>query len=54
MNDWYLVKMTSQNGSGFRTPFQPKIGAMQNVPTARGDRPLTDVVINSVTITVAD
>jgi cyclophilin family peptidyl-prolyl cis-trans isomerase len=30
------------------------VDAMQNVPTARGDRPLTDVVINSVTITVAD
>jgi cyclophilin family peptidyl-prolyl cis-trans isomerase len=30
------------------------LDAMQNVPTARGDRPLTDVVINSVTITVAD
>jgi cyclophilin family peptidyl-prolyl cis-trans isomerase len=30
------------------------VDAMQNVPTARGDRPLTDVVINRVTITVAD
>ena len=30
------------------------VDAMQNVPTARGDRPQTDVVINSVTITVAD
>ena len=30
------------------------VEAMQNVPTGRGDRPLTDVVINSVTITVAD
>jgi cyclophilin family peptidyl-prolyl cis-trans isomerase len=30
------------------------VEAMQNVPTAPGDRPLTDVVINSVTITVAD
>jgi cyclophilin family peptidyl-prolyl cis-trans isomerase len=30
------------------------VDAMQNVPTAHGDRPLTDVVINSVTITVAD
>jgi peptidylprolyl isomerase len=30
------------------------VEAMQNVPTARGDRPVTDVVINSVTITVAD
>jgi cyclophilin family peptidyl-prolyl cis-trans isomerase len=30
------------------------VDAMQNVPTARGDRPITDVVINSVTITVAD
>ena len=30
------------------------VDAMQNVPTGRGDRPLTDVVINSVTITVAD
>jgi peptidylprolyl isomerase len=28
--------------------------AMQNVPTGRGDRPVTDVVINSVSITVAD
>jgi hypothetical protein len=27
---------------------------MQSVPTAPGDRPKTDVVINSVTITVAD
>jgi len=27
---------------------------MQNVKTARGDKPLEDVVINSVTITVAD
>lgn len=27
---------------------------MQRVPTAPGDRPLTDVVIESVTITVAD
>jgi cyclophilin family peptidyl-prolyl cis-trans isomerase len=30
------------------------VDAMQNVPTARGDRPIDDVVINSVTITVAD
>jgi len=30
------------------------IEAMQNVETARGDRPLVDVVINSVTVTVAD
>jgi peptidylprolyl isomerase len=30
------------------------VDAMQNVPTGRGDRPVTDVVINSVTITVAD
>ena len=30
------------------------VEAMQNVPTAPGDRPKTDVVINSVTITVAD
>jgi cyclophilin family peptidyl-prolyl cis-trans isomerase len=30
------------------------VDAMQKVQTARGDRPLTDVVINSVTITVAD
>ena len=30
------------------------VDAMQKVPTARGDRPRTDVVINSVTITVAD
>ncbi|MBU3703141.1 MAG: peptidylprolyl isomerase [Ilumatobacteraceae bacterium] len=30
------------------------VEAMQNVPTAAGDRPKTDVVINSVTITVAD
>jgi peptidylprolyl isomerase len=30
------------------------VDAMQKVPTARGDRPVTDVVINSVTITVAD
>ena len=30
------------------------VDAMQKVPTARGDRPQTDVVINSVTITVAD
>ena len=30
------------------------VDAMQNVPTDRSDRPLTDVVINSVTITVAD
>ena len=29
------------------------VEAMQNVPTAQ-ERPLTDVVINSVTITVAD
>jgi len=28
--------------------------AMQSVKTARGDKPLDDVVINSVTITVAD
>ena len=27
------------------------LDTMQNVPTARGDRPLDDVVINSVTIT---
>lgn len=27
---------------------------MQNVPTGAGDRPKTDVVINSVTVTVAD
>ena len=27
---------------------------MQNVPTARGDRPKDDVVINSVSIAVAD
>lgn len=30
------------------------VEAMQNVPTARGDRPVTDVVIKSVAITVAD
>ncbi|MBM3639135.1 MAG: peptidylprolyl isomerase [Actinobacteria bacterium] len=30
------------------------IDAMQKVETDRSDRPLTDVVINSVTITVAD
>ena len=30
------------------------VDAMQKVPTGRGDRPQTDVVINSVTITVAD
>jgi cyclophilin family peptidyl-prolyl cis-trans isomerase len=30
------------------------VEAMQNVPTGRGDRPIEDVVINSVTITVAD
>ena len=30
------------------------VEAMQNVPTAAGDRPKTDVVINSVTIAVAD
>ncbi|MFM8825783.1 MAG: peptidylprolyl isomerase [Actinomycetota bacterium] len=30
------------------------VDAMQKVPTGRGDRPVTDVVINSVTITVAD
>ena len=30
------------------------VDAMQKVPTARGDRPIDDVVINSVTITVAD
>lgn len=30
------------------------LDAMQNVPTDRSDRPLTPVVINSVTITVAD
>ena len=30
------------------------VEAMQNVPTGAGDRPTTDVVINSVTIIVAD
>jgi cyclophilin family peptidyl-prolyl cis-trans isomerase len=30
------------------------VDAMQRVPTDRGDRPQTDVVINSVTIAVAD
>ncbi|MCE2817450.1 MAG: peptidylprolyl isomerase [Actinobacteria bacterium] len=30
------------------------VDAMQKVQTARGDRPIDDVVINSVTITVAD
>jgi peptidylprolyl isomerase len=30
------------------------LDAMQRVPTDRNDRPNTDVVINSVTITVAD
>jgi peptidylprolyl isomerase len=30
------------------------VDAMQNVPTGRGDRPVTPVVIESVTITVAD
>ena len=30
------------------------LDAMQNVPTDRGDRPKTDVVINSVTISVSD
>jgi cyclophilin family peptidyl-prolyl cis-trans isomerase len=30
------------------------VDAMQKVETDRNDRPLTDVVINSVTITVAD
>jgi cyclophilin family peptidyl-prolyl cis-trans isomerase len=30
------------------------VDAMQRVPTGAGDRPKTDVVINSVTITVAD
>lgn len=30
------------------------VDAMQNVPTGRNDRPVTPVVINSVTISVAD
>ena len=30
------------------------VDAMQKVPTARGDRPVDDVVIKNVTITVAD
>jgi cyclophilin family peptidyl-prolyl cis-trans isomerase len=30
------------------------VDAMQKVPTARGDRPIEDVVINSVTITVSE
>ncbi|MEY4373543.1 MAG: hypothetical protein RL219_2312 [Actinomycetota bacterium] len=30
------------------------VDAMQRVPTGAGDRPKTDVVINSVTVTVAD
>jgi cyclophilin family peptidyl-prolyl cis-trans isomerase len=30
------------------------VDAMQKVPTARGDRPVEDVVINSVTITVSE
>ena len=30
------------------------VEAMHNTPTRSGDRPVTDVVINSVTITVAD
>ena len=30
------------------------VDAMQKVPTGSGDRPKTDVVINSVTVTVAD
>ena len=30
------------------------VDAMQKVPTGRNDRPIDDVVINSVTITVAD
>jgi cyclophilin family peptidyl-prolyl cis-trans isomerase len=30
------------------------VEAMHNTPTRAGDRPVTDVVINSVTITVAD
>ena len=30
------------------------VEAIQNVPTARGDRPVVDVVINSITITEAD
>ncbi|TRZ74512.1 MAG: peptidylprolyl isomerase, partial [Actinobacteria bacterium] len=30
------------------------VEAMQNVATGSGDRPKTDVVIKSVTITVAD
>ncbi|MEY2966587.1 MAG: hypothetical protein RLY50_637, partial [Actinomycetota bacterium] len=30
------------------------VDAMQRVQTARGDRPVTDVVINSVAISVAD
>jgi cyclophilin family peptidyl-prolyl cis-trans isomerase len=30
------------------------VAEMQAVPTGRGDRPVTDVVINSVTITIAD
>jgi cyclophilin family peptidyl-prolyl cis-trans isomerase len=30
------------------------VETMQNVATDRNDRPTTDVVINSVTITVAD
>jgi cyclophilin family peptidyl-prolyl cis-trans isomerase len=30
------------------------VDAMQKVPTGRNDRPVDDVVINSVTITVAD
>jgi len=30
------------------------VEAMQSTPTARGDRPLTDVVIHSVAVTVAD
>jgi peptidylprolyl isomerase len=30
------------------------VEAMQSVPTARGDRPVTDLVINSVTIAITD
>jgi len=30
------------------------LDAMEKVPTGHGDRPKTDVVINSVVITVAD
>jgi len=58
--DGFLARFLEKRGEGFhhltlQTPnLERKVDAMEKVPTDRNDRPLTDVTINSVTISESD